>query len=745
MAYKKNDVNSEKKIKPVKEKKSEKKVSVKKLPGIFKKSYTEKKFKKHISDKLYIPDDKKFVTDLFKLSKDKKERDVLRIPLDSSFTKKEIKRLVVLSKEIKKNKGRIKVGSFLAVAIAITVVCVVVTVFKNPVTKFGIKSVMQSTFGAKCDIGSVNVEILGAHITVNNLAQASADEPMKNIFQFDKLDLDFNLTQLLRARFDAENIEITGIALGTERKNSGALPIKKKTAQEKEEKTDSTGFYKSLKEKMGSNSEKAKNSFETLFSMYDPNKISENLKNNIKSPTVAKEVEEELKQIIETWKNKPSELQQKVEALKASTAKLTSLNTSKISNVTEISALLKEIESSTKEIKNVKSDIENSVLSFGDDQKKVNALKKKLDDAIQNDKNLLQTQVAIFDISEVKNTISNTLDEASYAMLGKYYPYLKQLISYAGAMKGTGKSDSEEVKKNIKKAKETAKKESKRYVGRNVYWKADKVPSFLIEKLHGSGVGIEVKATNISNDMNKRGEPWIISGKYNQKTVLHNVNLVVDARSNISDPLIQCSYSGENFPLLLDFSKNIDSAGMPIFDGVSTISAKLVADSDFSFSGSGSMNMDPVKVTSKPLSSEIAERIYSQALTSVNSLDLQAKVGFSEKNGVDLNLSTNFDKILSNAINVVANKELENVKSAAMEKISKQIGGSTDGANELFSKFDNISSQINSSKSSVNDISKIIDTKKSEISKQLKKSMPDKVSNSISEKTGSTIKNLLKK
>ena len=80
-----------------------------------------------------------------------------------------------------------------------------------------------------------------------------------------------------------------------------------------------------------------------------------------------------------------------------------------------------------------------------------------------------------------------------------------------------------------------------------------------------------------------------------------------------------------------------------------------------------------------------------------------------------------------------------------MEKISKQIGGSTDGANELFSKFGNISSQINSSKSSVNDISKIIDAKKSEITKQLKTSMPDKVSNSISEKTGSTIKNLLKK
>ena len=38
-----------------------------------------------------------------------------------------------------------------------------------------------------------------------------------------------------------------------------------------------------------------------------------------------------------------------------------------------------------------------------------------------------------------------------------------------------------------------------------------------------------------------------------------------------------------------------------------------------------------------------------------------------------------------------------------------------------------------------------LDAKKSEITKQLKNSMPDKVSNSISEKTGSTIKNLLKK
>ena len=51
---------------------------------------------------------------------------------------------------------------------------------------------------------------------------------MKNIFQVGEITFDFNLTELLRGKFDAENITVADVLIGTERKTSGYIPIKQK-------------------------------------------------------------------------------------------------------------------------------------------------------------------------------------------------------------------------------------------------------------------------------------------------------------------------------------------------------------------------------------------------------------------------------------------------------------------------------------------------------------------------------------
>jgi hypothetical protein len=194
---------------------------------MLKKSYNQKKLDK-ILKKIYIPEDRQLLKSMFSEKYQKGKKELLRVPRETQYTKAQLKELKVLVKNIKKNKGRFKAAPFIAVSSAVAAIVVAVTVFKNPVAKMAIRSSMQGIFGAKCDIGSVNVEILGMQLTVRNLAQASSSNPMKNIFQFDKLDLDFNLTQLLRAKFNAQNVEITGLAINTERKTSGALPVKAK-------------------------------------------------------------------------------------------------------------------------------------------------------------------------------------------------------------------------------------------------------------------------------------------------------------------------------------------------------------------------------------------------------------------------------------------------------------------------------------------------------------------------------------
>lgn len=730
-----------KKIKKTKAPKIEKKYPRSKLPSIFKKAYSSKNFGGKIEKKLYVPADKTYVSSLFKQSKDKNGRDVLCVPAESEFTKKEIKRLKLLAKQIKANKGRIKVVPFIAVAAVIAALGITVTIFKNPVAKMAITSGMQEIFGAKCDVGSVDIQFFDSHVTIENFAQASSDDEFKNLFEFKRLDLNFNLTNLLQAKFHAQNIEITGIELGTERKTSGKLAIKPKDKSEKAKKNDSTGFYDSLKEKIGTDPDAAKKAITELFTMYDPAAIAENIKENLQSQKVAKEVEEELKVLVENWKNKPDELKKSVEEVQNATKSLSNLNVSKVSPA-EIPSLLKQIEQAGSTVKKAKADMETTLSSFEGDQKKIKQLQKKLEDSIASDKNLLSAQVSILDPKKAKSALNDSINQAGYALLGQYYPYLKDLISYASSMKASGGNAKEKEDAN-KKAVEKAKKESKRFAGRYVYWKKDTVPKLLVEKVHGSGSGIELFATNISSDMNKRGEPWIVKGSVKKSQCVHNANLTVDARTGTKAHLVEAGYSGSNFPLSLDLSKKGASDVIPKFEGKSNVSASIVADSDFSFSGNAKLNMNPAAVTGGELGSETATRIYTTALKSIKSLNLGAGFSFSEKSGVGLKLDTNFDTLLADAISSVANAEFENVKKDVAAKLNEQIA-SSETAKKYISQFGDISAKLDGQKNSFDSISKQLSQKQSELKKKTGDAAKNKASQAASNAASSFLKGLKK-
>lgn len=720
-----------------KKQKVEKKLTAKKLPSLFKKSYAEKKFNKKIISKLYVPQDKEFVSSLFKKVDGKKGEYVFKIPEDTTFTKQQVKKLAVIAKEIKANKGRIKFVPLLATVAFILFIAITVTVFKNPVAKWGIKNSMESIFGARCDIEKVNVEFFNSQITIKNFAQASKDSPMKNLFEFEFLDLDFNLSWLLRGRFYAENIEITGIKTMTDRTVSGKLPVKQKSKEEKEKKTDSTGFYTALKDKAGINMEEAKNAFSSLFDSYNPAKIAENIKSGISSPAVAKEVQEQVKILVEQWKNKPAELSASVEEVKSASEQLASLNVSNISSAQEIASLLKQIDEANTKVKSAGEKISSTLASFKEDQIKVQALQKKLSDAVNADKNLLSSSLSVFDISKAQSLFNDTFNQCAYSLLGKYYPYLKDIISYAVSAKS---SSSGEKSDSLKESKQRAKKESKRFKGRNIFWKKDTVPSFLIENIHGSGKGIDLKASFISSDMDKTGKPWVISASVNSGTMAHAAGLTVDSRKNTSAPLLAADYTGTNFPLALDLSKTASFAGVPLIEGNAAVKGSITASKDFSFSGKFNMDLPSAKVTASPLENETAERIYSTALSSIKSLKAGGTFSFSQNSGISLALDTNFDKLLSNAISSVAEKELETVKAQAMQAVNSQLAEYTEGTEKYVSQFNDISSRLNASKSGMDDISKKLQAKKEE----LQKKSADSLSQKASSAAGSLLKGLKK-
>lgn len=723
------------------------KVSAKKLPGLLKKKYTQKQFEKKILKKLYIQDDITYVKSLFK-KENVKGSEKLAIPMDMELTKKEIKRLKVIAKSIKKNKGRVKVGSFVAVAAVIALVGISVTFFKNQLVKYAIKNAMQNVFAAKCDIDSVRVEIFGAQLKVNHLAQANKDEPMKNIFEFEKLDLNFNLAQLLRGRFDAENIEITGVALGTERKTSGALPAKA-VKQKVEEVKDESGFYSALKDKSGTALDTAKDNLTAAFAAYNPKNVAEDIKENFKTAEKAKEVEAEVKAIVDAWKAKPAEIESQVKSFQSSAQALASINVNNLKTPAQIQDAISKITSAIEDGKKVKSNVENVSNSIKGDSDKVKRLSDELSKTVAADKALISEKVGMytsFNADTAKGILSGCLDSVAYETLGKYYPYLKKAIDYAGGMKNANAADSGSKEKTDKKAKKAKNKTSTgRLAGRDVYWKKDNVPKFLIERLAASGLGLEATATDISSDMDKRGAPMVAKGSYTTEKQVHRAGLTIDARTSSKAPLITGNYSGNNYPFTMDMSKAVSADGVPSLEGITTINGTLTADADYSFGIDSKLGMKPVKLTSAPLPNETADKLYQGAIASIKDLTVGAKVGFSPVKGLDLNISSDLDKKLMQAMQSMASTMMGEASAKAMAKVKEQqakIDEMSGGAMSKITEFAGINTSLNNSTNKVNSMNDQLEAKKKELAGALANAGKNAAGDAVKNALGGGLKKL---
>ena len=109
------------------EKNEPKTISAKKLPKIYRKKYLEKAYKRKLLKKIYVDSDKKLVESLFETEKDKKERDIYFVPQGKNIFTKDFKRLKLVAKQIKKQKGGIKFLPLMACLVFVSVLVIAIS------------------------------------------------------------------------------------------------------------------------------------------------------------------------------------------------------------------------------------------------------------------------------------------------------------------------------------------------------------------------------------------------------------------------------------------------------------------------------------------------------------------------------------------------------------------------------------------------------------------------------------------
>ena len=718
--------------KPAKSKKPEKTVSAKKLPGIFKKTYKEKAYSKNLLKKFYIEADKKFVEKLYSPSQDKKGRNIMVCNKSAEITKADLKRYKLIAKQIKMQKGGIKLVPLIAVAVLVAVLSAGVSLFKNIIIEKAITSAMQGIFGAKTDIAKVDFHFFNASLEINGLEQANKDSPMKNLFQIDSIKTSFNLTDLLRGKVHAENLSVEGVAIDTERKKSGELPIK--PAKTKEEKQTESA----LSAKKQELSEEASAKLKEMFDSYNPEKMLENLQNELKSPAVASQISTDVQQKVEKWSSLPAELQEKVNAFSKNVNDIANTDFSKINDVAKLKSTLEKINSTAKSGEELKKLIEKSNSDLVSDSKAIADYSNKIQTAIKSDYALVDSK-----ISEIKSVLSpaglneimtNAVQSVLYQMCGKYYPYVSKGLNAAlSAQKSSSEKETE------KSAEKTEKTVMTRHPGRTVFFKQDTVPTLFIENVTASGYEYKTdnllfkgNAKNIANNQNMTGKPTDISADFKIAGNPNNASVKIDARTNTNSPLVTASYTGSGIPVNAD-------AQVFAFTSKSTIKAKMTADTNGKVSLNGVLDMNISEMTGMQFDVEKISELYNTALSNISRLTVDFSIGINEDKTMTISLN-NLDSLASQLTTPVVKTltaELNSIAADARSSAAKLLSEKTGVATEKIEQFTNIKNSVNSSKESVNNLQKKLEQKKKQIN--------DQITNSTKAAAGDAAGNLIKK
>lgn len=701
---------------PKKAKKEVKKTQVK-LPKLFKKTYTEKQLQKKILKKIYIPEDKKMIQNLFKESgTNKKGVAVFSIPQDTMVEKKEQAKLKTLAKEIKKQKGRIKMVPLIAAVSTIAVIVILFTTFKNRIIKKAIVNTCESIFEAKCDIDYVDFRLFAASFRMGRMQIANKDEPMKNLFETEKIVFDFDLTSILKGRFVTEEITVSGMQTNTDRTYSGDISAKLAAKKRAAEAKGDTLFMQTVKARSNAALNSMKDSFQGVFDEYNPVNIVNNCYENLKTPAVAKEASETAKELLAKYQQKPAEIEEQIKAVQEAAQKIADYDYGALkSNPAKIPELVKTIESAKNDAEKIKKETTAIINDAKKDLNSTKTMVSSIEKSVNEDKKLLTSQInklTSINISDGKNFISSTLEGAGYQLLGKYYPYAKQGVDYLMQMKKSGSKEEKEP---------TSEEKIQSYImnrakGRNVYYKA-LPPKVWIKKLTVDGFNFALNMRDISSDMDRTGKPATGEFKIAVNDIDHTGTVVVDTRTNSTNPLVLIAYNCDKLPLNIEksFFGAEEIPAVPAINAKSNLDVALEIFQNDGFNITGTGKFTQMVLTAQSFEPEFVSNIYLNTLKKIDSMMFQAQCGYTESKGLNLKFNTDADKQFMNAFTSELKNQLSVLAKEAEEKLTQKLNELTGGALGDIQSFEDIYAKINEYQAKATELTKQLENKINEV------------------------------
>lgn len=695
-----------------------------KVAKIFRKKYTEKKLETRILKKIFLPSDKSLVESfIVKSDEPVKGKTVCSFAIPEDTDKKTIKRLNGIAKDIKKQKGRFNVVSIIAALAIVAVIVLALTVFRNVIARKALTAALEGTFGAKCEMKTVDVDLLDSRFSIEGLAVANRKELMKNLFEIGRFEMYFDLLELTRGKVVAENLEVTGVTWNTERKTSGELPPKQKKAfEEKQKKNDGkpnpvtaaiTGEVEKIKSGISLDS-----GMEALKDQFDPKALIEKERAALKSPAVVEKITATVPSMADKWEKKTSEVRQQVDSTITEVKSLSAINLNAVKDVEDARKILKQIESASNSLKAGIATAKDTAGEVNADLKAAKDLAAEAEAALKSDAARLKQiadSVKSFNLDSGKKMLSGAFSTFIVNTLGEYYPYLDKGMTAFRDIQSSQKKEKKQTLKSKSKAID-------RLPGRDFVFGADTLPTLVLRNIAlsaqdgASGIAGSGTVRNVTNDADKLDKAMNVALGITHGTMAEQVTGTFDMRSNAQTP-VEAGFIAGGYPLA------ISSGGV---QGVPSIKGTIEADGNLSIVKDGTVHIDSDMVVSRaslavePFKPDFLYETYRDVLVSVNRIDLEVRVDISPSGKFDLDLSTDLDRILYEALQKKIHQKIEEVKAGIRKEAESYISEQKAKYSSEISRFTEIAAKSNKMLTEIKKYEGTMENKKAEAEKRIK-------------------------
>ncbi|MBF9018761.1 MULTISPECIES: hypothetical protein [unclassified Oceanispirochaeta] len=620
-----------------KEKKNTKKTN--KVPKIFRKKIKIKKWEKKILKSIHIPSDRKWIVEHFELIED-------RMVLKKDLPKDDLKKLKVLGKSIKKNKGAVTKWKAMILLFLAAVTLIFNSFFKNVLIKKGIEVGIESLFQASGNVQNPDLSLNKGSFTLDALSVQNKDKPGRNLFELGNTALRINMPELSRNRYHIEEISFEGVQFNS----SSDLALQPESSAGDSKEGSSLMDIPDLEQ-----------SKEQILALIEEQKA------NLKTLQYIDTANKELDEFTERWTDTFNGTKGKVED---SVTEITALGKKGIPPITSINDardVLDEYQGYYKGLEDQKKELEGLNRQFNEEKDHILSLKDEIEALIQGDIDYLKDLLQLPDRDEVRDFISDKIKEMLIERFQDYYDKAMLVMPYY------------EKWKNSQDGKVEEKKETKRLAGRYIPFPTADQPRFLIKniKLNGgdgfSGL-FHANVSGISSEPDKLDDPILLTADWGDGKTSIDLEGFLDLKEG-APQLFNVNFNSPANPAVF---KN----GIPAL-GIDSARAKMT------YHGNGiphpdkegvlvSLDMDFRDLEiSLPDNDDIGTRLIKETVQEIKEFLVSAEIHIDNNGIQNIRVNSDVDKIIKEKLGDLLKRlpaeGAEELESYLRELVSKEL------------------------------------------------------------------------